>query len=393
MSTTRNAALDRARTFLTFLVVAHHSVLAYIAFGRLDHRDVLRSTAPIVDAHRWIGFDMLVLFDDSFFMAAMFLLSGLFVWPGLRRLGAAGYAGRRLLRLGLPFILAVSVLMPLAYYASFLQAGSNLEYGAFWWRCLTIGPWPGGPAWFIWVLLLLDLAAAGLYRLVPASRTGVLALSSLVHRRPVVAMLVGLAISVPAVYAMTLPFGITRWFSFGPFAIQASRVLLYPLYFIAGVVIGAAGIGAAGAGQGVLRSDGVLARNWVAWVCFACGVFSLLAVLVVLRLALAAGGIPLGLRLGYEAWLALCCASLVIALLALFLRFAGGARGWLDHLRHEAYGIYLVHYLFVLWLQYALLGLDWPGAAKAAAVFVLSVGLSWGSVRTLRLVPGVARVL
>jgi hypothetical protein len=30
----RNAALDRARTFITLLVLANHAVVAYTAFGR-----------------------------------------------------------------------------------------------------------------------------------------------------------------------------------------------------------------------------------------------------------------------------------------------------------------------------------------------------------------------
>ena len=28
---------------------------------------------------RWLGFDLVVLFNDSFFMACMYLISGLFV--------------------------------------------------------------------------------------------------------------------------------------------------------------------------------------------------------------------------------------------------------------------------------------------------------------------------
>ena len=38
---------------------------------------------------RWLGFDLVVLFNDSFFMACMFLISGLFVHDSLTRRGAA----------------------------------------------------------------------------------------------------------------------------------------------------------------------------------------------------------------------------------------------------------------------------------------------------------------
>src|SRR5215475_12891604 len=85
----RNASLDRARTFLTLIVLLHHAVIPYTYFGHTDPTS-------------WIGFDMIVLATDSFFMAMFFFLSGLFVWPGLARKGPLEYLRDRLTRLGLP---------------------------------------------------------------------------------------------------------------------------------------------------------------------------------------------------------------------------------------------------------------------------------------------------
>jgi hypothetical protein len=67
---TRNLALDRARTFLTLVVLLHHAIIPYTHFGHTDPKS-------------WIGFDVIVLATDSFFMAMFFFLSGLFVWPSL----------------------------------------------------------------------------------------------------------------------------------------------------------------------------------------------------------------------------------------------------------------------------------------------------------------------
>src|ERR1700722_4141961 len=75
---TRNAALDRARTFITMLVLIHHSVIAYTYFGHTDKQS-------------FMGFDGVVVFNDSFFMGAMFFLSGLFVWPSLQRKGTGWF--------------------------------------------------------------------------------------------------------------------------------------------------------------------------------------------------------------------------------------------------------------------------------------------------------------
>ena len=78
---TRNLSLDRARTFLTLVVLLHHAVIPYTYFGHTDPKS-------------FFGFDMIVLATDSFFMAMFFFLSGLFAWPGIARKGAAELSAR-----------------------------------------------------------------------------------------------------------------------------------------------------------------------------------------------------------------------------------------------------------------------------------------------------------
>src|SRR5215813_14859059 len=139
----RNAALDRARTFITVLVLIHHSVIAYTYYGHTDRQSFL-------------GFDGVVLFNDGFFMSAMFFLSGLFVWPSLQRKGISWFLRDRFWRLGLPFIVCALLVMPFAYWAIELELHDpNMTFAAFWWRTVTDGPWNSGPAWFVWVLLAL----------------------------------------------------------------------------------------------------------------------------------------------------------------------------------------------------------------------------------------------
>src|SRR6266478_408907 len=135
----RNLSLDRARTFLTLVVLLHHAVIPYTYFGHTD-------------AKSWIGFDMIVLATDSFFMAMFFFLSGLFVWPGIARKGPLNYLSDRLLRLGLPFVICALTIIPIAYYAISLRQNPEVDFASFWWKTMTVGPWPSGPIWFLWVL-------------------------------------------------------------------------------------------------------------------------------------------------------------------------------------------------------------------------------------------------
>src|SRR5215217_9421423 len=104
-ASTRLVALDRARTFITLLVLIHHSAVNYTHFGNGDKM-------------RWLGFDLVVLFNDSFFMACMFLISGLFVHSSLSRRGVSNFLRQRAWRLGVPLLISIFVLIPIAYYAS-----------------------------------------------------------------------------------------------------------------------------------------------------------------------------------------------------------------------------------------------------------------------------------
>jgi hypothetical protein len=55
--------------------------------------------------------------------------------------------------------------------------------------------------------------------------------------------------------------------------------------------------------------------------------------------------------------------------------------------------MYLVHYLFVVWLQFALLGLELPAVVKAAIVFAGTLALSWSATAALGRVPAVANII
>src|ERR1700758_4335461 len=157
----RVVPLDRARTFITFSVVLYHSVINYTHFGIGGDR-----------AH-WLGFDLVVLFNDSFFMACMFFISGLFVRDSLARRGAGNYLVHRAFRLGVPYLVSIFILMPIAYYPTFLRyhlpGTTDFNFFHFWWHTLTIGPWPSGPAWFLWVLLALDAIAAAIWAAAPGA--------------------------------------------------------------------------------------------------------------------------------------------------------------------------------------------------------------------------------
>src|SRR5499427_9321643 len=105
-------ALDHLRGFGIVMVVAFHSSMAYMinqpaAALSFDSAPGDWTAHPIIDSHRWLGFDLFGAFQFLHLMQAMFFLSGLFVWPSLARKGAAAFLRDRVLRLGVPFVVGV----------------------------------------------------------------------------------------------------------------------------------------------------------------------------------------------------------------------------------------------------------------------------------------------
>jgi peptidoglycan/LPS O-acetylase OafA/YrhL len=392
VASARDASFDYLRAFIVLLVVLHHSVLAYAVLWPTQPETFRILPAPIVDPQRWAGFDVLAGFNDTFFMALMFLLSGLFVWPGLERKGGARFLRERILRLGVPFAVAAGILMPLAYYPSYAVTGADPGFLAYAHAWRSLGFWPSGPAWFISLLLVFDAVAAGIYVLWPRWTANTWAAHHLgVYGRPTAFVAMLLVVSALVYVPMELNFGALRWLALGPFLFQASRLLLYATYFVVGLQMGASGIE-----SGFLAHKAELARRWSIWLSAALAAYALRLV-VIITVALPAfeanRPLPLNPRLFSDITLVLCCGTISFAFIALFRRFAVARQSVFDSLSASSYGMYLIHYPIVVWLQFALLAVALSPIAKAAIVYVATVALSWGIVVALRRVPVIARVL
>ncbi len=381
--TGRRVEFDYLRAFVIVLVVWHHAILAYHTFAFLNPKNPTDTFSPVVDIQRWAGFDLMAAFNDTFFMALMFFISGLFVWRSLTRTGARTYLSARLKRLGIPFVIGVLFLMPLAYYPAQLNVelvyGGSTGYGEFWLGIVRSGFGATGPLWFLWLLLVFDGLVALLHRVAAHPGRVFRGRATIVFERPLAFFGTLLGISTAAYLPMALIFGPFEWLEIGPFEAQTSRILLYLVYFLAGTAVGAYGLD-----RSLLKSDGLLAGRWWGWLI--AGLISFI-VLIVLIIGGTAGPILGGFVF------TVACAALVFGALAIFLRFANRRVGILDSLVANAYGIYIVHYVFVTWLQYGLLGTDLPVIAKAPLVFAGTLILSWGLIAAIRRIPAVARVI
>ena len=386
-----NLAIGYLRAFVTLLVVAHHAVLVYCPFlppvapASLVAQPRWWEAFPVIDSHRWMGFGIFVGFNDMFFMSLMFFLSGLFVWTSLQRKGTGTFFRDRLLRLGLPFVLAAAIVAPLAYYPTYLQSGGHGIAG-FWQQWKSLGTWPAGPAWFVWLLLAFDAAVAALYAFKPNFGEALGKLASTAAQRPFRFFSLLVVASAVAYVPLSLVIDPMYWSAFGPFFFQTSRIIHYFVYFLAGIAVGGYGLD-----RGLLAPGGELARRWGRWTGGAVAAF--LFAISVLGFAAGATTLLLLWKIYGGLGFVFSCAASSFACMAVFVHSTLRRSAVWDSLTRNAYGIYLVHYAFVSWLQYALVKFDLPGVVKGFAVIIAAVLLSWATTAALRRIPPVAKVI
>jgi hypothetical protein len=360
------------------MVLAFHSFMAYMASGPsspspFDDPPYAWRAHPIVDSDRWLGFDVFGAFQFLHLMQLMFFLSGLFVWPSLVRKGAATFLRDRVLRLGVPFVIGVFLLMPAAYFPAYRVSAVDPGWSGFWSHWIALPFRPNGPMWFLWFVLLLNVTASGICWLAPGSKALVGRLSAFAGGYPE-CFFIGLVIVSALIYfPLARFFEPWHWVAFGPFEIQPSLAPQYAVYFFSGLAVGAGGID-----RGLLRSDGMLAQRWAAWLVGAFAAFLLWVVpaaLIETGRAAASSMAGMARELGFVLFAASAC----FASVSLFLRFATTQRQIFRSVSENSYGIYLFHYVFVIWTQYSLLQVSMPAILKGAVVLTVTLALSWAT--------------
>lgn len=375
------------------MVVAHHSVLAYINLPMLQARSLLAQPRywrafMVIDHRRSTTFTVFTSFNDLFFMSLMFFVSGLFVWSSLKRKGNASFVRDRVRRLGIPFLFAAVVVTPIAYCVPYLLTTGPHSVADYVYKWFAFGDWPTGPAWFIWLVLAFDLAVAALFAIAPNFGEMLGRLASKAREHPVRFFSILVAASAAAYIPMSLIFDRAQWTSIGPFQFQTVRLFHYAVYFFAGI-----GVGAYGIERGLLAPTGKLARHWGPWTLWM--IFAFLLNVVFFLVAISKNS-PMSanmVNLIGGALYALACASISFAFLAIFVRFATRRRWVYDSVSDNEYGMFIIHYMFVSWVQLAFLIAPLAALEKGMLVATSVLLLSWGASAAVRRIPGVSRIV
>ena len=340
--------VDAVRVVLIMLVVAHHSVEAYVV---AHPPEVPLPDPPIPRA--WV----FLWVNAGFFMGLFFLMAGYFTPGALDRKGRSAFLSDRFRRLGIPLALGTLLIVPLAGWShlaldpavppiSYWTYVTHYFVGldpkpAFWPAGERWPPFNFGHLWFLEHLLVYALLYAGLRALVARDR-GVLWRAAPTH----VSLAAFAVLLAAATYIIRIWYPQNRWIGFlGFIQMEPAHLPQYASLFVLGLLAGprrwletmparrgltwlAIGVGTAAAAYGMVAS-GTLphadSRTW--WVC--------------------AG----------EAFL---CVGFCVGLPVLFRELGLGAGRLWKALAASVFAVYVFHFPFVLLLQWAQIGAPGP---------------------------------
>jgi glucan biosynthesis protein C len=157
---TRTHSLDNLRSALVILVVAHHVAVVYSGVAPFYYVE-----PPFLHpAWHFNTLASFALFNQAWFMGALFLVAGYFTPDALDRKGRGGFVASRLKRLGIPILLSIFIFSPLAATGYWLMPATltgitdPLSWAAYPYL------WGVGVLWFAALLLLFGVV----YALLPA---------------------------------------------------------------------------------------------------------------------------------------------------------------------------------------------------------------------------------
>lgn len=366
--------IDYLRSLNIIGTVIFHSFLAYSHYLKTLDKTFIASF-PMLDPNTSLKVaDILLLLRPLFSMPLMFYLSGLFVWRGINKRGSIGYLRHRFIRLIMPLIIATILVMPMTFAPMAIKLNDGIlpTSASQIFSILMPDDYQLAHLWFLWVLFAFDCIAIAMHQFWNKK------LEVVWMNMNNQAIYIILTIAVVVTYQLMADIGgKSGWLTIaGPLSIPASRIGLYLIYFFLGVLMGSQAL-----------SDDVKSYNVF---CFTASnkpsiPIGICAIVTTCCLAYAQINVHqfsdlVDTRITdifINGLYSISGMLLVMSAILIAKNHLAQESRWLDILNKDAYGIYIIHYLFVAWFQYLLIDFAIPGEYKPLITTFLSIPLSW----------------
>ncbi len=378
--TSRLLFIDNLRTGLITLVVLHHVALVYGAGHPFYYFE-----PPFNDPLAFLVLLVFILVNQSWFMGAFFLMSGYFTPGSFERKGPGAFLKDRLLRFGIPLVVFIFVLNPIASIG-FWQMPASLTGIT---TPLTWQQYPHllgiGPLWFIAMLLIFDFGYAA-WRMLTRNRTSYsMSKSSLPSYLLIGVFILALAL-VSYLVRIVVPMGKD---------VLGFPTLSYLPQYLSLFVLGT-----------------VASRhNWFRTLPSSMGLVGFVTALAagVLLFPLAFSGHLFSLELTpaltnftgngqwqsavYVLWDSTFAVGMCLGVITLFRRFFNGQGRFGRFLSQHSYTVYVIHIPIVVFLAVALRGIDLEPLLKFGMAAVITVPTCFAIAYMVRKIPLASRIL
>ena len=378
--TSRLFFIDHLRAALVILVMLHHLAVVYggipaFYYWEPPTNDLLAGLIALV----------FVLFNQAWFMGAFFLLAGYFTPGSYDRKGPGSFLKDRLLRLGIPLILFTFVLSPISWIGIYQMPASltGITTPLTWQKYpYIIGI---GPLWFVAMLLIFSFGYAA-WRMLTRNRTSSsMSRSSLPSYLRIGIFILALAL-VSYLVRIVVPIG--------KFVLEFPTLAYLPQYlsfFVLGTVASRHDWF-----RTLPSSMGVV--GFVIAVVAGVALFPIAYISLLISIENASQQIP---PFGYGTWQSAVytlwdstfAVGMVLGLIPLFRRFFNGQGRFGRFLSQHSYAVYVIHIPIVVFLAYALRGIELAALLKFGMAAVIVVPTCFAVAYIVRKIPGVSRIL
>lgn len=378
--TARLYFIDHFRATLTLLVVLHHVAVVYGEGTSFYYVD-----PPNQETLTYLGLLFFVLANQAWFMGAFFLLAGYFTPGSYDRKGPGAFLTDRLLRLGIPLVVWLSVLGPITSIGMYLEPSPRIPGPLTWQNFWQAYPYllGLGPLWFVALLFIFSAGYVG-WRMVTPKRV------SAVHSDASPPSYISIAIFTLALVVVSylvrivIPLGksvnlFVDFLDFPTFAYLPQ----YLSFFIVGAIASRYGWF-----RTLPKSMGTVGF-----------VTAALAFVFLLPLAFFAGLEGQFLGNGYwqsavyTLWDSIFAVGLCLGYITLFYRLFNGESRFGTFLAQQSYAVYIIHSPIIVLVAVALKNVELENLVKFGLVSVIVILLCFIVAYLIRRIPGVSRIL
>ena len=366
--------LDNLRVLLISIIVLLHLAITYGAPGGWYVHEVSTESLGLGEMLAFVMYNATV---QAFALGFFFLISGYFTAASLERKGTRKFLTDRLIRLGIPIALYMTVVNPGMHYFLYSR---DMPFGSFLAYHFTHA-FSTGPMWFVATLLIFSLIYI-VWRAVRGSAddssetaTASLPRNSLFFVLAVITGLIAFAIRFIWRVGWSMPI----------LNFQLSYFTEYIMTFFLGT-----------AAWRIKWFEQVTEYRAGVWLGYTAFIVLTLPVMFILGGQNGADVFNGGMSwqaFSYAMWEPFVCLGAVIGLSSLFAARLNGRGGWFGTLPPNAYAVYFIHPVVLITLTSAFIGLALPPLVKFAVMTPVVLVSCFAVAGLLRAIPGVKRVL